>query len=816
LASVFSPEAWACGFHSSFLAKNIHPKNWWEYHKHEYVDEEESKPTVTGTGNLEPAFFKKKKKGHPSAERRSKRRALIAMVVRHMMYLNATNVMPGEFPDFRPNSVTGFIRSFKDILVELGPDAIPHILDAYLWMLFTEPTGKLGLTKNRQFKDDMIDVLMRIGTKSLASMSAYAAKCKSSRCVNAVIALMERILQRDPDLKGVPSLVHSALKNWSKGSGKLQKLFRAEKGSGPSRTLILHIWLGIAFEKGEHDAIVALVHDRDLEDFLRAQVIGFLARKEHTPAMPSFLKLMLDPEENIFVRRSSVMGIWELYLYCPKADMKTVKEEMGLKALITNTEENKTLRIVCIFLLANLEAAGLLDTLVLLLNREKEDEGVRLASIEGIEKLGLTTQAAGKLDKEVLLRRKAIAEVRFRLLKIVTSLNDKGVAPILVKILLSDTEYPPIRVKSLITLKMLNFSGFEDAEKIILERTKIAEELVAFVLDREIGALAKIGMLKDLEALFSLQCGGLGRAFLSPVLLEKTQEEKAFSQEVQEAVFRLFTKIKGKESIITLKKILENPNASPGIKTIIASWAGDQRVEELKRAVEKAHAAGKDALLRITTLDALEKLGKKVDAKAVGRILFTKSGGTAGPDVMRIGLRLAGRIGTDALWIAAQCVRPPSEGGWDVTEAALNVLGGRTTAARPWFSQIWSAYHKSELGDPECREAFLSCLLRLGPSKEICDFLMKRMELEVKRLPVNPSTPIGKEAEEGAWKTKEVIPPVHGLFLLHAYMEGNTKPPDLSKISSQPTRGYFPDPNANLLIKIRNWYNRERMRMPNK
>ncbi|MHC4780996.1 MAG: hypothetical protein ACYTFG_20680, partial [Planctomycetota bacterium] len=449
----------ACGFHSTFLAKKITPKKWWEYHKHEYVEEKKPSQIISGGGDLEPSFFKKKASKKPTAEGRGKRKALIAMVVKHLMYMNKTNIIPSEFPDFNESVVPEFMKSFKAILVELGPDAVPFILDAYLVTLFGSAPHGQDLSRNRKFQDDMIEVLMRIGRSSIAAIASYAAKARGGKSRNAVLTLVGKVTAREPTLKPIPGLIQAALRDWAVGGANLLEVARRGDMGVPEKALVFQVWLGLAWERRAEADILALFRDKEFPTHLRADVVDFLAGKEHLPAVESFLKVILDGQEELFVRRCGIMGIWELHLLRPEASMSQVKGELGLKNLLTSPAERPAIRIACIFLLANLDDDTLLDSLVVLLNREKENEGVCVAALDGLERLKLKAEAAARIDRQILARRDHIADVRFRLLDLFKSRSDKDVAPAIVKIVIHPTEYVPMRLKGLIALKTLGFTG---------------------------------------------------------------------------------------------------------------------------------------------------------------------------------------------------------------------------------------------------------------------------------------------------------------------------------------------------------------------
>jgi len=793
----------ACGFHSSFLAKNVTPKQWWEYHKHEYVSEEKPTQVVSGGSELEPAFFKGKRK-KPTEAVRTRQKALIAMVLKHLMYLNATNVMPAEFPNFKKSSLPDFMKSFKGILVELGPDAVPFILDAYLATLLTTRPMAQGLSRNDKFKDEMVDVLMRIGRRSAAPMAAYASKSTGKRSRDAVLDLLDRVLQADPELRAVPGMVRRALASWASEGPKFLGLVRKDTLPVQARSLVLHIWLGISDARRERQRIFEILGDKEFPYFLRGDVVDFLAEKEVEEAVPRFLAILLDTEDNLYVRRCAVVGLWTIHMLLSEADMKPVTGDLGLKTLITSPGEAKALRIIAIFLLANLEDRTLLDPLVQLLNRKEEDAGVRMAAVEGLERLKMLEHASGRLDKEVLFERANILAYRFKLLEIVCASNNKENGKHLVKIVLGKTESVPMRVRALIALKTLNFPGFDKAAGVIVEKSNLVERTRAFVLDGKEADSLRLGVIRDLEILVSRGVAGPVRALCTKEMMDGALSETVRSPEVQEALFRFYLGLRGEESVPLLEKVLRDDEARPALRALVASWAGERRIEALVPALRKVGAQGEEPFLRIRALDALQKLGEQVSPQAVGFLLFPKSKKKPEKETLDIGLNLLARMESrNAVGLVARCVHPPHEGDWEISELALGVLEAKGVEAREWFALLWEAYRKIELGDEPVRTAFLECFLSLGPSRAICDDLLKRMRWEYQRIPLAPPGGVRQPGTQTPGELRQIIPALHGTLLFNAFVEGSAAMPDLGQAWG-------------LMNKITAWYMTNKGALPKK
>lgn len=800
LAAAFPRPAAACGFHSSFLAKKITPREWWEYHKHEYVEEKEEAPVISGGGSQEPAVFRKKP-SETAPEVRTRQKALIAMMLKHLLYLTSTNVMPAEFPDFKTSSIPDYNKSFRDILVELGADAVPFILEAYLNTLYVQNEDGLGLERNAQFKDDLVDVLVRIGRRSVAAIAAVAATQSNKRSQEALVSLIGKVLEREATLQGVPALVQGALERWAEGGARLRAMATDDRVPGPERGLILNVWLGIAFARGEVPSIIAYLRDRTEPEHLRSEAVEFLAARGHGPAVAEFLARAEDSEEGVFVRRSCLRGIWEIHLQSETVPMDAVRASTGLKKLVTGSEEPKALRIHALYLLAHLADASLLDAVLLLLHREEEDEGVRVAALEAVEILDLQARAAARLDPRLLLKRRHVAEYRFRLLALLGYGGDKKIAEPLVRIVLAEDEFVPMRLKALLALHRLNFPGYERAETIVLEKTELVDAVAAFIFDANRSGAERAGVIRDLEVLLSLQARALTVALVRSGKAEAAIRTASLPVEIRVKALALFLRWKGAEAVGLVREILEDPEAPPELLAAAASWAGTWRVDALADALRALRTKGRDPAARLAALEALFLLGEKTEASAVAQILFPRSGPAPDSGVVLAALGLLGRLGTrEALAAILRCVKPAHGGPWDVTAAALAALGRTREGGRAAFSQVWHAFRAGELGNIEARTAFLECFLLLGPSQEICDFLVKQGQLELTRIPLGvPAFPgRGVELPE---EDRQILPALHALALLNAYM---TKKPDLFDLSQ----------GQQIFSTIQNWYFAAKRTMP--
>jgi len=786
-AAVFASGAWmppavmADGFHSSFLSKKNSPKQWWEYHRHEYVTLEKPTQVVTGAKNEgEPAVFKKKAVAGEDVQLR--RKALIATLMKHLMYLNVANVNPSEFPDFRDSYVPEYMRTFKDILVELGSETVPFLLDAYMGTLLSDAPFAGELTRNPQFMDDIVEVLQRIGKASVPSIAAHAAVVPAGRSRDILIGLIAKILKNEPELKFVPGMLDGALANWKVEGPRLLATAREGAVAAAARTHVFRIWMAVSFRKADPRDPLDALRDRSLPVDLRGEAIDFLAEKGHAPAAPDFLRIAGDPGEELSLRQSAAVGLWSLHLLCPSMDTAFVRGDLGLKTRIASPEERASLRTLLLYLLVNLEDASLLETLVLLLNRGEDDQGVRMAALDAAEKLFLAHRAAVRVDREVLLRPDAIPPFRLRLLDLLCADPDRANAPVLVRILLSETEPLVLRVRAMLALKKIPFPGFGRAEALLLERTRLQEGLRKFLLDPTVSEAERAPVVRDMETLVSLQAEGLARAVLSVSMRQVALGEVAVPPDTREFLVRLLVRVQGKESLPLLQEVLESPSAAPGVKEMIARWAGETGCRELLDALRKAKEGARETLLSAALLDALERLGETVDPREVWNLLVPKSGKPPDQEVLGLALPLLGRIGDRAaLSYVVRWVLSPAEGVWSVSALALRVLGESGEEGRPLFPNVWETFLRTELGNPECRTAFLDCFLKMGPSREIAEFLLTRMRIEIQRAPLSPLLPPAGGPPGEAGEVRGFLPALHAFLLLHAYWKNSTALPDVSQ-----------------------------------
>jgi hypothetical protein len=786
LLALFAASARADGFHGSFLARKVSPRQWWEYHRHEYVVPKKSTQVVTGKeGDLEPAVFKEKKAASESEDLRLRRRALAATLMQHLMYLNASNVIPAEFPDFKESYLPDWMRSFKDILVEIGGDAVPFLLDAYLSTLASEEGNAFGLARNRQFNEDVAEVLQRIGKNAVPEIAAYAAGRPAEKTRDVLIGLAAKVLKSEPELQFLPGLLTAALPNWKAEGPKVLKAAQEGAISVGAKDLVFRVWMAVSFQRREFEALLGSLRDKAFPGDLRGAVAEFLAAKGHEAAAADFLRLARDAGEELQLRQGAVMGLWTLHLLCAGFDRDAVKGDLGLKERIAAPGERPAMRVLLLYFLANLEDASLLDTLILLLNRGEDDPGVRMASLDAAGRLGLQVRVGAKLDGDVLLRPDALPSFRLGFLDLMAAAADKTRAPAMVKVLLSDLEPVVLRVRAALHLRQLNFRGYEAALSIVRERTALDGRLAAYLLDPAVAEAERAGVARDLEVLASFQSEGLARAAAEPSMRKVALGEVSAPADARETLVRLYTRVEGARSIPLLREVLESPAADPRVKAQVAKWAGAERVSTLHDAMRKARDASRDPFLTVCLLDALERLGDRIDPREVGGLLAPKGGKEADSEVFDAALPLLGRIGDrTAMQYVVRWIQSPNEGPWSVSSVALRVLGAAGEDARPWFPNAWEIFVRTELGDPVCRKAFLECFLKLGCSREIFETLLERMRFEIQRAPVGPSGPSiipGQEEPPPGDEVKGFLPPLHALVLLHAYWKKGTALPDVTR-----------------------------------
>ncbi|MCU0723000.1 MAG: hypothetical protein MUC63_05205 [Planctomycetes bacterium] len=783
LALIASP-ARACGFHSSFLSRKATPRQWWEYHRHEYVAAAKPSQVVTGRENdLEPAAFKERRAATESEDRTLKRRALAATVMQHLMYLNAANVQPSEFPDFKESYIPDYLKSFKEILVEIGSEAVPFLLEAYLNTLAGDEGNMFGMSRNRQFNEDVADVLQRIGKSAVPEIAAFAARHPSDKARETLLGLAARVVKADPDLAFLPGTLNAALPAWKTESPRLLKASREGALSASAKDLLFRVWMAVSFQRGETAALVEALRDRAAPADQRIAVADFLAGKEHLPVAADLLRIARDPEEALQLRQAAVLGVWTLHLLCTGLDREAVKGDLGLKERIAAPGEKTALRILLLYFLANLGDESLLDLLVLVLNRADDDPGVRMAALDAVGRLGLRTRAGLKIDPEVLLRPDALPSFRLGLLDLLGAAADKARAPALVRLLLSDDDPVPLRVRSALLLRPLNFPGYDRALAIARERTRLDAQLAAYLLDPAVSAADRAGVARDLEALAALQVEGLARAAAGPSMRKVALGEASAPPDAREILVRLTIRVEGGRALPLLREVLESPAADPRVKAQVARWAGEARASGLHEALKKAREGSKDPLLSAAVLDALERLGERVDPRDVGALLAPAGGREPDAEVFEIALPLLGRIGDrTAFQHVVRWVQSPSEGPWSVSSLALRVVGAAGEEARPWFQNLWEIFVRTELGDPVCRTAFLECFLRLGPSRDIVETLSDRMRFEIQRAPISQLPPAAGPAAPGVGReVKAFLPPLHAFVLLHAYWKKTTELPDVTQ-----------------------------------
>jgi len=148
LLACAAPPVFADGFHSPLLT-NKDPKKWAVTERErlglDQSDSAEEAPRGGGVG----------------------RRAAARPLIDVLRYLDKKNVLLREFPDFNYDAIPGFKTETESLLIALGADAVPLLVET----LVTDLKGQLGrpgdIRPVADFLERLIRILIAIGEDSI-------------------------------------------------------------------------------------------------------------------------------------------------------------------------------------------------------------------------------------------------------------------------------------------------------------------------------------------------------------------------------------------------------------------------------------------------------------------------------------------------------------------------------------------------------------------------------------------------------------------------------------------------------------------------
>jgi len=169
----------ADGFHSPLL-RNKDPKRWGETTRQNLgLDKSDTAEEQDGGGD---GF---------------KRRAAAGNLVDILKYLDRKNVLLREFPDFNYDKIPEFKSQTEAILIAIGKDAVPLLVDTIIADLRGQTGNRGDLTRVDDFRNRVVRILIAIGDDSLGKVMQHLADTDAK--VRAVMLKIVRAIVSDPD-----------------------------------------------------------------------------------------------------------------------------------------------------------------------------------------------------------------------------------------------------------------------------------------------------------------------------------------------------------------------------------------------------------------------------------------------------------------------------------------------------------------------------------------------------------------------------------------------------------------------------------------
>lgn len=103
----------------------------------------------------------------------TERRAAAGNLIDVLRYLNRRNVLLREFPDFDYDAIPGFKSETEALLVALGKDAVPLLVETLATDLRSGESAR-GMVRSADFEERLVRILVAIGEDSLPEVLAHA------------------------------------------------------------------------------------------------------------------------------------------------------------------------------------------------------------------------------------------------------------------------------------------------------------------------------------------------------------------------------------------------------------------------------------------------------------------------------------------------------------------------------------------------------------------------------------------------------------------------------------------------------------------
>jgi len=169
----------ADGFHSPLL-RNKDPKRWGETTRRNLgLDKSDTAEEEDGGGD---GF---------------RRRAAAGQLVDVLKYLDRKNVLLREFPDFNYDGIPEFKSQTEAILIAIGKDAVPLLVDTIIADMRGQAAGPGGLKRVGDFRDRVVRILIAIGDPSLEKVMPHVSASEAS--IRGVMLKIVRAIVKDPD-----------------------------------------------------------------------------------------------------------------------------------------------------------------------------------------------------------------------------------------------------------------------------------------------------------------------------------------------------------------------------------------------------------------------------------------------------------------------------------------------------------------------------------------------------------------------------------------------------------------------------------------
>jgi hypothetical protein len=169
----------ADGFHSPLL-RNKDPKRWGETTRQNLgLDKSDTAEEEDGAGD---GF---------------RRRAAAGQLVDVLKYLDRKNVLLREFPDFNYDKIPEFKSETEAILIAIGKDAVPLLVDTIIADMRGTVANQGGLTRVDDLRDRVVRILIAIGEDSLEKVMQHLTDTNAK--VRAVMLKIVRAIVTDPD-----------------------------------------------------------------------------------------------------------------------------------------------------------------------------------------------------------------------------------------------------------------------------------------------------------------------------------------------------------------------------------------------------------------------------------------------------------------------------------------------------------------------------------------------------------------------------------------------------------------------------------------